>query len=555
VPHPYEQLSPATALAEAANLLSRTNLDDTWALVALLSLVDTLPATNEERILLFPLLNWEKIRMLSSAVLASKALSYKKVDLTPHQFLQAMNYANAAALGDKEILEAQGPLKNIGGSDLFFRFFFARLGNVQIRYQDIRFEDRVGRLIAMFETLPRTHRAKMPLEFWTRADIALAEVHKFLGNPIHLYAVCPFVFSEHSRAVYADVLSFLRAARDQSASKMDLLLNLFLSRRKYGSRLVVTVQMEDHSDLEKIFRDIVPRFMRIFARTTRELRDLIHQQEVYRKGAVSYRLNPLERYPIVWLDKNRVIVPNLRFLFRNFTDILHFALQEAVPWYDELRGGLQELYLRALIEAKLSGVTIIPERTYKRGKQSVKGPDLILIENDRLILVESKARRFVAETRFTMNPELFVQNLGGAVDAIKALSLKHSELYQRLPEYEDVQAILDRTRCTEPLFVAVVGDEVSMMGEAVRGLERYDTNFPLREFSHQWDIVGIDGFDRAVELAASSGRTLREVIEEHISRSQVIDHDTPAADQFEMHEPGPASFARSFIRSGLNDQV
>ena len=47
-----------------------------------------------------------------------------------------------------------------------------------------------------------------------------------------------------------------------------------------------------------------------------------------------------------------------------------------------------------------------------------------------------------------------------------------------------------------------------MMGEALRGLELYDPDFPLKSFPHQWDILGIDGFDRAVELAASGFLTV-----------------------------------------------
>jgi len=551
--HPYEKLSPDAALAEAANLLSRTNLDQTWMLVSLLSLMDSLPQSNDDHLLLFPMLNLEKVRLLSAAVLASKSLSYKTQDLSPNQFTALLNYVNAA-LGDVESLEAKRPLNDMGGSDLFFRFFFANLGNVQIHYQDIRFQERVGRLIAMFETLPRTHRSRMSDGFWVRADPALAAIQDFLGGqPIHLYAVCTHVFWYMCAPVYSEVLGRLKQAHAESASQVNLIQYLFSLCKVYGPRLALTVEMQPPPDLVTPYRDIIPRFMRIFARTTRELRDLMQTDKAYRQGTIAHRLSPLDRYPVVWLDKHRAIVPNYRFLYRNITDIMHFALREAVTWYDELRGGLQELYLHALLEAKLPAVIIIPERAYRRGKESVRGPDLILVEGDHLLLVESKARRFTVETRFSMTPQLLLSNLKGAIDSIVALQDKHAELSKGLPEYHNVQAVLDRARDTAPLFLSIVGNEVSMMGEMLRGLEQHDPDFPLRGFKHQWDILGIDGFERAVEFAASSKRTLRAVIEEHIARSKVVEHGTPAADLFGTIEPDMDSFAVSFFRRSLDD--
>src|SRR6202158_296067 len=510
--HPYEKLSPDAALAEAANLLSRTNLDQTWMLVSLLSLMDSLPQSNDDHLLLFPMLNLEKVRLLSAAVLASKSLSYKTQDLSPNQFTALLNYVNAA-LGDVESLEAKRPLNDMGGSDLFFRFFFANLGNVQIHYQDIRFQERVGRLIAMFETLPLTPPSRISAGVWGR----------------------------------------LKQAHAESASKVNLIQYLFSLCKVYGPRLALTVEMQPPPDLVTPYRDIIPRFMRIFARTTRELRDLMQTDKAYRQGTIAHRLSPLDRYPVVWLDKHRAIVPNYRFLYRNITDIMHFALREAVTWYDELRGGLQELYLHALLEAKLPAVIIIPERAYRRGKESVRGPDLILVEGDHLLLVESKARRFTVETRFSMTPQLLLSNLKGAIDSIVALQDKHAELSKGLPEYHNVQAVLDRARDTAPLFLSIVGNEVSMMGEMLRGLEQHDPDFPLTGFKHQWDILGIDGFERAVEFAASSKRSLRAVIEEHIARSKVVEHGTPAADLFGTIEPDMDSFAVSFFRRSLDD--
>ncbi|HEY2295378.1 MAG TPA: hypothetical protein VGM86_32140, partial [Thermoanaerobaculia bacterium] len=178
----YERLRPEEAFEEATTILSRTNPRDAWSLCALLSNTEAF-AKDLEDLLFFPHLNFEKVRMLCGVVLDSKALDYKTGDLSTDQIIDVLNYGHRA-LTDYEGIRLMEELRGRASPDLAFLVYLSRLGNIQLRYQDHRFHERVGRLIGMIEELPQTHRHKMPAEFWDRADPTLKAIREFIGFPI-----------------------------------------------------------------------------------------------------------------------------------------------------------------------------------------------------------------------------------------------------------------------------------------------------------------------------------------------------------------------------------
>lgn len=533
----YEHVSPTQALSEAASLLSRTNPRNLWSLCAMLSAVEALPKTTDQ-LLFFPALNLEKVRLLCEAVIDSRALDYKTQDLTVGQLVEAINYCNQA-LADPETLHAMEELRTAGGPDLALHFFMARLGNVQIRYQDARFHERVGRFVGMFESLPRSHRHKMPAEFWAMADPVLETAQRFLEFQILKLAVCAHVLLEQYEKPFTEVLTRYSALPRVNA---DHCFRALLHERHRFQRHFL-VRVDQGAD-----RTVLRRFLELFARTTRELRELRRADIAYRRGAISRRLSPLERYPVVWINTSEVVVPNARYLYRNFADIIHFSLwEQQIPNYNQVRGGLQELYLHALIERQLPAITVIPERPYRRGKDSVRSSDLTLIEDDRLILLESKAQRIRAETRLEMTPDNLLDNLKGARDAIDKSERKIGDLYDRLPEFGDVQEIIDRTRNRPPIRVAVIGEEIAMMGELLRELAKSYRASELQGARGSYCILGIDALERAVEVASSSESKLGDLLEAYIAEATIVRPDTPPADEFGGRIDVGNTFAISFI--------
>src|SRR5258706_5242793 len=160
----YERLRPEEAFMEATTILSRTSPRQAWSLCAFLSVTEAF-SQNYEDSLFFPYLNQEKVRVLCEVALDSKALDYKNGELSTHQIIDALNFGNRAR-ADYEGMRLMDELRGLGGSELALRVYLSRLGNIQQRYQDPRFPERVGRLIAMIEELPHTYRHRMPAEFW-----------------------------------------------------------------------------------------------------------------------------------------------------------------------------------------------------------------------------------------------------------------------------------------------------------------------------------------------------------------------------------------------------
>lgn len=535
----YDILRPEEAFREATVILSRINRREAWSLCALLSTTEAY-AHKLEDFLFFPHLNLEKMRMLCEGVLDSNALGYKTGGLTTDQIIDVLNYGHRA-LTDYEGIRLMKDLRGRASSDLATLVFLSRLGNIQQRYQDHRFRERAGRLIGMIEVLPQTHRHKMPADFWSVADPTLKAMREFIGFPIFTLAAVAWGLLDLYKRPYQELLARFDREEARRAGTLECFRLLLDRRREWQTRFIVPVRLRED-------RTYLTRFLELFARTTRELRALRQHDPLYRRGDIARRLSPLERYPVVWLSNTEVVIPYVRYLGRNFADIIHFSLwEQGIPNYDQVRGGLQELYLQVLLETRLPGVTVIPERSYRRGKQSVKGADLTLIEDDRLILIESKAKRMRAETRLNMLPEELLGDLAGAVEAVRKSETKIAELYAGIPEFADVQAIIERTRNKPPITVAVLGEEITMMGEVIREFERSYPEYPLSGATGLYCIMGIDAFERAVEVATTTGRKIGDLLEEYVAEATTNRTDTPSVDEFGKIGL-ESTFAVSFFR-------
>jgi hypothetical protein len=487
----------------------------------------------------FPAINLEKVRMLGDLVLGSTAQDYKSGLIRPDRVRESLNYA-LRALSDEEGVRQLAELTELTSPEFAVKFLMSRLGNVQRRNQDPRFEERTGRLIGMVEALPRTHRDRMPARFWSLADPVLASVKGVLRVPIRDLAVCAHAVWMAYRGKFRDVLRRFPSPGAGSGPPDARLMEFLAEHEEWMRGLVLSVEEGDPFD----------RFLALFSRTTLELRGMRALAQ-HRQGSVARRLSPLERFPVVRLGSREVVVPNIRYLGRNFTDIIHFSLTD-IDGYFDVRGGLQELYLRSLVEDRLPAVTLIPETTYRRKKgEEVKGADLTVVEGDRLILVESKAGRILAGTRLNATPEALIGDLGDAIGAVRKAPRKVADLYAGWPEFAQHQEAIDRTRGRPPLIVAVMGDEIEMMGELVAQLPEYFPEMPSPADIGPYSIMGIDSFERAVEVASQGGEPLSAVLDSYIADAATGGPgarrlDVPG-DDFEPVD----SFAVSFLRAAV----
>lgn len=306
-------------------------------------------------------------------------------------------------------------------------------------------------------------------------------------------------------------------------------------------------------------RKSLEAFLRLASRSVAELRALLATAPEFSMGHVGGRLSPLERFPVVRVNpagqEPAYVVPNVRHLAKSFTPVVDFTLLEQLgPSYEQARGALLHLYLWELVEARLPRMVVIPETSYRVGKQRKDGPDLTLLDQGagRLVAVEVKGRGLNLATRLTMDPAQLADNLKDAFKALLALPAKIGELYSNLPEYAPWTGAVRSTRASPPVLVVVLREGAHVLSHLLRE-EAKMPGHPLHAFPHRYTILAADTFERAVEVAHRSGLPLAEVLEAHWQRTATRDYSEPDADSFGGVEiPEEETFAAGFI--GYNRQ-
>lgn len=537
---------PETAFRHAVALLNNANSDALWKVSARCSLHDVFTEP-EEPYFLLPVLNAEKIRAFGQVIIASRASSDKLRMLSDNELRQVFNDCNDVLNNT----EALARLKQANGTDrarFEFHRFLSQVANIQFPQQDVRVLAQAGRVIAMFEVLPRINSDLIPPERRQQVETALSRIPQILSVSLTSLAECFFVVLAYqaiaqlaSRRALDMFLAGVRPAT-QSDEFRNAVLSGLLSYYPEdvmerwllfdSERLTGLFALERASE----FMASMEAFLRLFSANTTDLRATLQNRPEFSLGHISSRLSPLERYPIVRLESSsgdsRLIVPNCRHLSTSFNHVIDFTLLEKIgETYSHARGALQELYLRCLVTDRLPDLLVIPETAY--GRPELRGPDLTLIDKrcHRIILVESKGRRMTLSTRLTMEPEIFNKNVEDAYSALLNLPQKLADLYAGRSEYSKYQEAIDITRNTDPVFVVVLSEGVYFMSHLIR-LQARKVGDYLHGFHYKYCVLSLDIFERAVEISRRHNRSLYELLEEHYARSGSEDNVSPSADMF-----------------------
>lgn len=519
----------ATAFQHAVTLLNGRSLDHLWKLSTIMSLLEV-----HERDMttsgVWQLVNVLKVRLFDEVILRSNASSDRIGMVDSGSLRNILDDLVNAMSDDKALAELQAASGT--ERDLWeFHRFLARLSSTQIADQDVAVHMRCGLLLAQFTYLPQIHRAKIPAKDQHLVDAVAARIPEVLGGSIREIVMAAFLIFQFYYRRYGMIRGELTpyppdtgsnaSARGIAAERLLRDLVQVAKRQEF----VLTPR-----GLSIYTEGLIPEkhicdALRVLSKTTNQLRELRATHPAYKLGYPSTSLSPLDRYPIVRLDDeisdiSRFIVPNIRLLFKALPIALDDTLRiELGDEYNQARGALQELYLRCLIEHDLPALRIIEERQY--GKEHRQGPDLTVVDPEKgeFLVIESKARRIAAATRHLLYSELLEENLKGAFDALSKLPAKIEALYAGLPEYADVQPLLSKTKGQEPFCVVVLSDAVFSMSELLRIDIAARPDHPLRSYPCKFAIVGIGTFERAVRVAATTGRSLLSIFEEHWEES------------------------------------
>lgn len=549
-------MSIGPSFDDAVTRLNSRNLPFLLRLCAYLSALEASPDPHSP---IVPLWNFEKQRLFTDAILASRAAPYKEGRFTTSDFRYVVNAANNALADPRlnEIESGQDRKKAL----LELHRFFGRTANIQLRHQDYRFFMTVGRLVGMFEALPLQATDEYPRGYRQQAREFPNQVKTVLGASIFDLFLLHVVAWRRSTAVrelalrelakhHPDESTRVESSRDKQMRHLLHLISLF---SRFEHSVVFRAENLQATRPTEIPESATTAYLRLFSRSVRELREEA-QHPAYHYGPRGLQLSPVERYPIVQIDgeEGNYCIPNVRAFLRSFPDVIHFTLQSALgDSYNMFRGYSYEVYLRRLVERRLPNRCVISERPYKKPLGEFRGPDLTIVEEPRprLVLIEAKARRLRAETRFTLTDEALDENYDEVYRALHRLKEKVNDLFAGLREYEDVQPCLNSAKHLAPFAVIVLGEATFLMTELIRGRAEGDPDHTLAGYPYPFCVLGPEGMELAVEFAALEGRPLTAVLEEIWTDSGSLELDEQRSDRFRGRGIDEwSTFAASFLK-------
>jgi hypothetical protein len=517
-----KKMDGADPFDKVLRTLNNKHLRELWAISSLFSAIERFDGTISGQSFLFPLLNLDKLNMFDKAILASKAMDYKDGVLENDDFGNIMNWC----LDTKDIDDKKDAETALGNK--FIPKLFILLVNSQVRFQHTDFRERMGRAFAMLEHFPTVYREQLVSQYGQSfIDIPSALATKFGISPKCFFAFSWVIFAYYDRAQRETYRIPNEIKRREEECRKDeqkriavcyeIIKEIIRKLRRATQMLFLTPAITD--DNHPVYsRTHFNGFLDISARTTGELREISQGDPIFSAGTFSNRLCALERYPVIKQADGSFIIPNLRYYETAIPNILHFTLQDMYPGneYNEIMGTIQEYYINDLLSKRLPELLVVREKAYTRKRSEVKGPDFTILDsNRRLILVESKSKRFQARTRVLAEPEYIERDLERVIEAFRKLPQKYEDLFSNIPEYSQFRERFLQADRENPVFVVVVSGGIEMMPEILGEFIRKAKDNFLNDYQYPFCIIDLVDFEYAVEVAATGQKNLSDLLTDY----------------------------------------
>lgn len=534
------------AMIEAIRLTGRKNLKDLLVKSSSLSCLNlyenqsTIKGINGNAHFLFPTLNSQLILLFDQAIISSKAAEYKDEKFEYKDFVKISNLFND--VNYRDIIRDDEDDYSYG------RSLFSRIGNTQGRLHEgeLNLHERVGRFYLMYIKIPQDCKLELQEKFKTKYKDIQEQFLCDYGISIEEFLLFGLIVSTFYFKAYETLFTFPNDIR-----KKILELKTLDALNMQHSIIEQVINMVHDLDQHFIFREstLVPlnapsitvekanAYLKIVSKTTKKLREIVDSSVVYTQGFHPDRLSPLERYPIIELENHSFIVPNIDYFIIGITELLHYIFQEdqCVNIYGQIRGYIQEQYIIKLIRETLDEVTIIPEITYSKQSQ-FSGPDVTVIENktNRIIVIESKARRLRAITRVDPTDKNLHEDMKDAIMAFERLPEKIKDMYKGFKEYSIYQETINKTKDSQVLAVVLTGEGGFLQAEQFH--HQITTISPesiLNNYPYPYCIMDLRIFERALTIVSSDkSLSLYDILLDYAYDSQIDRLKQDSADSF-----------------------
>lgn len=541
--------NPQAAFNRVVSRFNGNNLYDLWSISCLFSCIEYFDSWKTGFNLLHPMLYTEKVAIFDRAILDSKALDYKEKVFQGHEISHIFNAINETTAARSTLLDSSDD------ASARLHQFLSATAHQQIRLHESLFVDRLGRTFGLLHEIPNQYRDELRRKQGNKF-VDLVEVIKqhtqlsvteFLAVGFAAITLMGLRYEAHI-PISDDLRKYLsRQDVIGTQRRAEALTKLIEESREIRDKFSFAPVDLVLTELSSLTIENIQSFLKLLARTTKELRHLM-QQPIYKEGFIPDKLSPLERYPIVALGGERYIIPNLRYFDTAVTNLLHYILQEYYPGneYNQLSGYIQEIYLRLYVKDRLPHLQQIPEISYRKSKNRVEGPDLTLVDQDngKLIAVESKAKRTRVVSRLHLNKNYLLEDLQGAIGALEKLPAKIQDMYHNLPEYGEYQSLIDQTQQSDSISVVVIGEGVYLLHSHLNDHLRINSAHPLNLQTNPYCLMRLEDFERAVEVAAHNNLDLYNVLYNYWLRSRSVDMSEASAERFLSYPISEKTFVR-----------
>lgn len=534
-----------TDFKKAYSYLNKYNLKNLWGISSALSLLEFYSNDKALKHQLSPVVNPVKLNLFTKAIIHSKSRNYKEPNVDSSTLIKVFNQLGEA-LPKPDDIENWNIKTKEDLHDTLMSLFVS-----QQWFQRLEINERAGILYELYHNLPEENEEYLKEQHHNRYAHIPESIEDDLGIKLENYICIGFALFLFYQTKHKQLCKTSPRIRQELKSAIN---SKYLSKKKRGkffssfvnkntertSKFYFTIDelSSQFEFIEILDKTDFKNFLNLLSTTPKEI-GKIRFKKRFNKGQISQSLNPLEERPIIRID-NEYIIPDIRIFMIALTSILTYEISKL---YDDFRfrevyGSIQELYIKKVLSKGLGNATLIPEQTYQRNGTEFKGPDLTILENDQLILLESKAKRTKLDSRVYGRSEFVLSDLERPIRAVKKLKEKKLEdLYKGLPQYSDWQTKLDATKDSEPIFVCVMEEAIMGLQEFVTNEAKRNPNFALSDFGYKYCFMDVFTFTTAVEIVSQNkDLLLSDVLKNYYMKAKRLDSNEGTSDMFDNYD-------------------
>jgi hypothetical protein len=519
--------------------LSRFSLDNLIVCSSLLSAIEFYRDWKDKFPVLFPMINQNNSAMFTRALIYSDSKYFKKRKIKRGDLPKIINTLNDASSREEYLND-----DTLTGEEKFY-LTISSLMSSQIWYQRHSAIEKTGLLYALYSELPKRHHTSLRERHKSNFVDIPKIIAEDLGIDLELYfLISLYLVNDHFRKIYDNHIApsddFTRTAKklQNDERKLQQLKATYLGDIIEKGPLFYELLSFSKEWLKKKLNFIdstkIDNYLKLTSISIKKLKEL-NDLEPFQNGHISQRLTPLERYPIVKADFPVYFIPNFRFANVAFTELLRFALQDLYKnnAFNEMLGSCQELLIYEMLVQLSSNLQIIKEREYKKHKTHYKGPDFTLLDRDRLIVIESKAKNVNLNSRLNHYSEYLLKDLDGVINAlVKAENQKVKDIINDKATYGDINQNLSDLKQHPPILVGVIGEGVVTMQEHITKLKEKFPRHKINKIKQPNIYIDIYHLFKAIEICKSNGLSLYDILYEYWEIGNNLSGKSDSADMF-----------------------